>query len=391
MAIFDRISAVGDNISRTAGLVSEKREYIFKQVINTILLFIILLVFGCLDFMDATFHLEYLVQASFWATVGSKLVAGVCAFNIGINFMWDTEIKKDLVLALNKEKYEWLKQFQMDDFGYYVTKVYNPKMKIKAYLSQINYKITLLNRFSRRKNRLLYSSEIPEDAANREQLVAELEEKKRNNRYCIIRQELEDLKKDDFIEKNLDSLRVRYIEVDPTIFELEIDGSKPVYGTKTKGSATAGKVKASSSVAVGMLGFAMFTTALAFEFNSQEFASNIEAFFHYLLKCVEDAAVVLWQLFRGMLKTRKIISSEYTQPYAGRVEVYSNYQKWRLEQGKITFDEYVRIMRIKSAKEIEEELKKQEESKKKDTDTVEIEMTEQEYKEKFGQEEKTTD
>lgn len=340
MNAFDKISSLGDTISQTSGLVAEKREFIFKQAINTILLFIILLVFGCLDFMTATFHLEYLLQASFWATVGSKLIAGICAFNIGINFMWDTEIKKDLVLAENKTKYEHLKQFQYDDFEEFVIKVYNPMMKIRAYLSQINYKISLLNRFSRRKDRLLYSSDLPEN-----------KEKKKTNKYCRIRQELEDLKDKDFIEKNLDSLKVRYIEVDPTIFELEIDGSKPVYGTKTKGSATIGKVKASSSVAVGMLGFAMFTTSLVFEFNGQEFASNMEAFFHYLLKCVEDTAVVLWQLFRGMMKCRKIISSEYTQPYAGRVKVYSEYQKWRLTKNKITLDEYKKIMCFKDPNE----------------------------------------
>ena len=90
-----------------------------------------------------------------------------------------------------------------------------------------------------------------------------------------------------------------------------------------------------------------------------------------------------------MMKTRKIISSEYTQPYAGRVQVYSSYQKWRLDQGKITYEEYVRIMRIKTAKQVEEELQKNKEEKK-DDGTVEIEMTEQEYKEKFGEQEKTT-
>lgn len=348
---FEKISNLGDNISRTSGIVAEKREFVVKQVINTILLFIILLVFGCLDFMTATFHIEYILDPSFWATVGSKLVAGVCAFNIGINFMWDTEIRKDLVLAENKEKYEWLKQFQMDDFEEFVVKVFNPNMKIKAYISQINYKIAWLNRISRRKDRLLYSSELKEH-----------QELKKKNKYCIIRQELEDLKDEKFIKKNLDSLKVRYVEVDPTIFELEIDGSKPVYGVKTKGSATVGKVKASSGVAIGMLGFAMFTTALVFELNKEQFASQMEAFWHYLLKCTEDVGVVLWQLFRGMLKTRKIISSEYTQPYAGRVKVYSDYQRWRYVNGKITQKEYFEIMRVKNPNEeiielTEEELK----------------------------------
>ena len=101
---FEKMSGIADNISRASGFVSEKREYIFKQAINVVLLLILLLVFGCLDFMTATFHIEYIFKASFWATVGSKLVAGVCAFNIGINFMWDTEIVKDVVLAKNIEK-----------------------------------------------------------------------------------------------------------------------------------------------------------------------------------------------------------------------------------------------------------------------------------------------
>ena len=54
MSALDKVSALGDTISQTSGLVAEKRELIFKQAINTILLFIILLVFGCLDFMTAT-------------------------------------------------------------------------------------------------------------------------------------------------------------------------------------------------------------------------------------------------------------------------------------------------------------------------------------------------
>ena len=94
MGLFDRISGIGDTITATTGLIAEKKEFAVKQVVNGILLLVILLVFGCLDFMNATFHIEYIFEPSFWATVGSKLVAGICAFNIGINFMWDTEIKK---------------------------------------------------------------------------------------------------------------------------------------------------------------------------------------------------------------------------------------------------------------------------------------------------------
>ena len=41
------------------------------------------------------------------------------------------------------------------------------------------------------------------------------------------------------------------------------------------------------------------------------------AFWHYFLKACEDLFIILWQAFQGMLRTRKIVSQQYTEPYAG--------------------------------------------------------------------------
>ena len=347
---FTEISRANDVIYDTISIAVSKKEFIGKQIINAFLLFIILLVFGCLDFATLTFHLEFLGTASYWGTVFSKTVAGVCAFNIGINLLWETEILKDKILATAIRIYQRLNKFRKDNFEYFVIHVYNPKEKTKAYISQINHQIFLLNKFSRAKDRLLYSSELPER-----------QEEKKTNKYCIRRQELEDLKKPEFIEKNLDSLKVRYLEVDPTVFDLEIDGSAPTRGTKTRGSVTAGKVKASTNVVLGMLGISMFLTAIGLELNAEQFENQMVAFWHYLLKCATDVGIILWQTFRGMLKTRKIISSELTQPYVGRNKVLKEYYKWELENGFISDEEYNKIII--------------------DKEEVEVEMTEQQLKE----------
>lgn len=319
MEVLDKYNEVQDFVSSAISVASTKKETILKQFVNVFLLFIILLVFGCLDFATLTFHLEYITTASYWGTVGTKVIAGVCAYNIGINMLWDAELKKDKVLNDLIEKYNRLIKYKQIDFEYYVVKIFNIEEKTKAYISQINKRIHTLNRFSRGRDRLLYSSDLPEN-----------QELKKHNWYCIKRQELEDLKKPDFIKKNIDNLKVRYYEVDPSVFELEIDGAVVVRGVKTKGNVNAGRVKASMSMVLGMVMFSMFITAFGLEADKTQFESQMVAFWHYCMKAVEDVGVVLWQFTRGTFQCRKIISSQLTAAYSGRCQVLSKYIDWRL-------------------------------------------------------------
>lgn len=339
---FQKISQANDVLENAISLASSKKEYWAKQIINALLLFIILLVFGCLDFARLKFHFEYLIDPSYWGTVLSKDVAGVCAFNIGINLMWEIEIRKNQILEAAIKLYNHLISFKGDDFEYFVVKVYNPREKRKAYISQINRKIYRLNRFSRARDKLLYSSDLEENQT-----------KKLTNKYCIKRQELEDLKKEDYINKNLDSLKVKYYMVDPTIFDLEIDGSATIHGVKTRGNVNAGKVKASTSVVLGMIGFSMFITAIGLEISQEQFANQMVRFWHYLLKCITDVGIVLWQTYRGMLTSRKIISQELTQPYVGRNKVLKEYYKWQFESEKIDQKKYDSIINFKEELEVE--------------------------------------
>ena len=347
---FEKISSANDKIDDVISLASSKKEFVAKQIINSILLFIILLVFGCLDFASLAFHFERLLNLSYWGTVFSKTVAGLCAFNIGINLMWEIEIRKNVILSKAIELYNHLIKFKEDDFEYFITHIYNPREKTKAYISQIKRKMYRLNMFSKARDKLLYSSDLPER-----------QKEKLTNKYCIKRQELEDLKKEDYIKKNLESLKVKYYLVDATVFELEIDGSATVHGVKTRSNVNAGKVKASSNVLIGMVGFSMFLTAIGLELNKDEFANQMVRFWHYLMKCVTDVGIVLWQTYRGMLGSRKIISQELTQPYVGRNKVLKDYYQWRFQNEKLTQEKYNEIVKFQEEIEVtltEEQLKK---------------------------------
>lgn len=316
------VDKINEGLDWAVGLISSKREFIIKQAANSVLLFIILLVFGCLDFATLEFHAEYLITASYWGTIGTKLIAAICAFNVGINMMLENEIKKSEELQRNKNEYERLIKFKDTDFEYFVNHIFNVKLKIRAYVNHINFQIHRLNKFSRRRDRLLYSSELPEN-----------QEKKKKNHYCVKRAELEELKSDEYINKNIDNIIVRFKEVDPAVFELEINGAQKTKGVKTTGSITVGRIRESSTIVWSMLGLSMLTTSFGLTASKEEFANNMVAFWHYFLKALEDTGIVLWQFVNGTLRARSIVSSQLTQPYAGRNLVLKEYINWRKETG----------------------------------------------------------
>lgn len=318
MGAYEGVKRVNDGLEAINSLLSSKREFILKQAVNSVLLFIILIVFGCLDFATLEFHGEYLLTASYWGTIVTKMIAAICAFNVGINMMLDNEIKKNLELQENISIYNKLIKLKDTDFEYFVVKIFNVELKIKAYKNKINHQIYHLNKLSRRKDRLLYSSDLPEN-----------QPLKKKNRYCIKRAELEELKSDEYINKNIDSIIVNYKEVDPAVFELEINGAQKNTGVVVSGNLGIGRVKESSTIIMSMLAISMLTTSFALSASKEQFESQMVAFWHYCLKAMEDVGVVLWQFLNGILRTRRIVSSQLTKPYAGRIIVLNAYINWR--------------------------------------------------------------
>ena len=308
-------------IDTTHNLISyanSNKNKISKIVINSILLFIIFAIFGCFDFVNFTIDITLLANWKYWTQVFTKTLGGAIAFNIGINLMFDHEIESDKVLAEQREKYERLNDKKdQTTFNYYVVNVFNKEEKKKAYKDKINRKIYWLNKFSTNRSKLLYSSDN--------------EDEKAKNRYCIKRKELEELKSDEYIEKNIDSIIVRYNMVDPIVFELEIDGSRSYRGVKTKGDINFGRARLTSGVVLGMIMISMIITSIVLAPDQQQFENQMVRFGHYVASCATDTGIILWQAFRGMINARKLVSQELTEPFAGRNRVLDCYFQWVID------------------------------------------------------------
>ena len=317
------LQSVTDTAQDLSELASTHRQFIVKQVANILLLLVILVVFGCFDFVHLTFHFEYLKDPNYWGNVAMKVISDICAYNIGINFVIDDVIKRNKVLGKIKNTYEALNSHKERDFEYFVSHVYNPQEKKKMYIDKINRQIYMLNRFSKKSDHILYNSELEEKQALKEK-----------NRYCIKRAQLEYLKSDEYIDKNLESLKVNYREVDHSVFELEINGAQKIKQGKVTGSIGKGRLQASFTTALSIVGITMFLSSFRVDPSKEEFVDGAIAAANYIIKMCTDIGIIIWQFFRGVLSATGIVSQQMTAPYVVRVDVLKRYYAWRQNKGE---------------------------------------------------------
>ena len=352
-----------DIIGKFISYANSSREKITKQIVNSILLLIIFAIFGCFDFLTMSFHMEYLGTANYWTRVISKSIAAVCAYNIGINLSWDRELEKDLILRENADKYQRLNRLRDNEtFNAYVIDIYNPNEKKKAYISKINRQLYWLDKVAKNKDKLLYSYKCDDTDK-----MKEIELQRSKNWYCVKRKELEQLKSEEYIKENLDSINVRYNFVDPIIFDLELDGKSSYQGVKVKGSVYSGRIRSTFSVLIGMIGISMFISSIGLDASQEQALEQMTAFWHYLLTCAEDVGIIIWQTLRGIFGSRKLISSEITQPLIGRNQVLMSYIQW-------CNDNHIETSKSKKIydKLVEIEEKEKEESEAKIDEQVEV-------------------
>lgn len=338
--IVEGVSAAANSLGELSDsmgeLVASKKQFITKQVTNVILLLIILVVFGCFDFLHLTFHAEYLIDPNYWINVLVKVVADICAYNIGVNFIIDDIIKRNSRLKRLVVEYENLNNNRQEDFDEFID-IYNVRERIKAYKSKINHKIYMLTKFSRRRDRLLYTNK---------KVSAE---EKIKNRYCRKRDELERIKTDEFIQENLNALDVKFNDVSAAVFDTELNGAEKVVRNQVTGSINKGRAIASASTMLGVIVFSVVLESVRLAPSQEEFENQMVAAAHYAAKISSDIAIIVWQFIRGVMGTHKIVSMQMTNPLAVRVDILKEYYEWRKENGKFVPQCYIDLLKEKKS------------------------------------------
>ncbi len=348
-------SKMNDVSERFTSLFAGNKEKLFRTVTNVILTIVVLAVFGCFDFVTMEWDWYRIITYAFWTKVTSKTIAAICCFNIGINFNWESALSVFYELKESMATYDALIKDKDDEhFEYYVNQIYNMDSKKKAWINKINRAIYRLDLFSRNKDKLLYTSKIPEGVENYEEKCEELALRKASNKYCIKRAELEELKSEKYIQENLSSLSVRYSKVNPSAFEMDINGKIADEDNKVTGSVNAGRAKATGNVVWGVVLITAVTSAIAISINQQEFVNNIQAFWYYLLSTTVDIGLVAWNLFRGTMACKSIIEDQLHRPYVNRNKVLKAFIAWKVNNNIQPSKSFLHIQELTAKPEIPE-------------------------------------
>lgn len=337
---------------RFTSLFAANKEKLFRTVTNVILTIVVLAVFGCFDFVKMEWAWEKILTYAYWTKVSSKTIAAVCCFNIGINFNWEAALSTFYVLKESITTYEVLIKDKDDEhFEYYVNQVYNRESKKRAWINKINRDIYRLDRWAKNSDRLLYTSKIPLNVEDYEAKCEELEARKASNKYCVKRKELETLKSEAYIRENLDSITIRYSKVNPSAFEMDIDGKTKDEDNKVTGNVNLGKTKATANVVWGVVLITSITTAIAVSINQEELMNNVQAFWYYLMTTMVDVGLVAWNLFRGTTACKTIIEEQIHKPYVNRNKVLKGFIAWKLANNIQPSESYLHIQELMKPEE----------------------------------------
>lgn len=311
---------------KATNYVTDNSQRITKFVINTVMVVIVFAVTGCFDWLNLTFDISRLLTVSYWSKTSIKAISSSLLFNVGINLLFDKTEQNDVSCNEQKKKYEILnKTRDKPTFDTFITKHVNQELKKQAYINSISKKIYWLEKcvFVRNKDKLLYNS-----LSDIEEEQKELDIRKSKNWYCVKKAELEKLRSEEYVNKNLDNIHIKYNYIDPIVFDLDIECRVNHNGYKVKGSVAKGRAKKTSTGILSMIVIGMVTTSILMDASGSQLGEQMQSFWAYIVTMAIDFGTYLWQILRGMASCKPLVNSEITIPLTDRNTLLERYNNW---------------------------------------------------------------
>jgi len=347
-------------VTSSSTWLADHKKRIFVNVSSAVMLIVICGVMGCFDFFKMAFVPSRLMEASYWSHIMTRSICLICALNIGINIWQPYAEESNYQLQRDSMRYDGLISLKSKSFEPFVLTDFNPAEKKKAWTAKMNKRINTLGRFATDSSRMLWG--MP-----KEKLTPELEKRKSKNLYCRKRAVLEAMKDPEWMNANADSLKVRSFKaIDPSVFDLSIDGKERYSGYKLTAHAGAARgIKTANSILYIILVSAMLST-WAISIDEALIESSFIGWVSATLNMIMDVAFVVWQFIKGCMYAPKLVEDEIHRPYIDRIRVMLEYfgsafspmgaDDFKAKDSEITAsaDKAVETIKADKAKAIEE-------------------------------------
>lgn len=282
-------------------------DNVMKKLSYGVILLACLVLIGLADFFIADFNPEIFTTANFWFTILACALANYIMVTYTAIGRIDNALIKDKNVVEKKEELTKTVETNVEtDFDDYLS-VANRERKIRAWKKKISNKIAKLDEHSKDRDRETYWY------GN--------EEEKNTNKYCIRRKSLAEKLEDEYINKNIAYLRVRYVKL--RRYEVT-HGCKQKYDDYKLTTKRNRKVML-DSLPRTMRSISLILVVSSFAFDYREFSvlTLIQFFIRLSTLCIS--------IYTGLSYAENFISDTLIPDMQYRLNVIINYLTWKVK------------------------------------------------------------
>lgn len=276
-----------------------------RKISYAIVLLSVLILIGLADFFVAGCDPEVFKDPNYWFTILT------CALSNYIMLVYTAIEKIDGAMIKNEEVKNKKKELNDSvvksidtDFDDYLS-IENRNRKIKAWKQKISNKIARLDDFTSDKDREVYWYGT--------------EEQKANNKYCLKRKHLIYKLSDEYIQKNIYFLRVKYVK----LRRYEVTNGCKQKGDQYKLTTRKNVKVARDNLPRVMQSISFILMISTFTFDRQEF--GVILVLQYLIKL----GSLFISIYNGMAYGSNYIDNTLLPDYQYRLDVIIKYLNWQ--------------------------------------------------------------
>ena len=287
-----------------------------RTTITFIAIFLILIVEGCMNWVNLEFKWENLLKIELYIITGLNSLLMVSVKIIAYNYL--LPLIKDKNRNLKKEVIKNTKLNEFKDINFYpwCENEYNTHSKIEAWKISISKKLSKLNRKAKDSEIAEYYK-IKKSLNNLKENEQELNIEPNFNEYGKKRELLEFQLTNEYIEDNIEYLNVKYYNINPYDFDIPVSNDKV---NKNKIISHENRAIAFSLAlsCIIMLGLNMLKQLL-------DPTPNSTAFIATIINLGIDLIFMTFQCFSAFLDANKIVKKEILVAYTNRNRILIEY------------------------------------------------------------------
>lgn len=333
----ERYDNARNKISQTG---NQAAAYVQAHWIDYVLIFLILFILNAFDVFILK-RSDRFLSPEYWYHTVCRITAYVLAGILGVRIgypkakavcreLWDAIGKNGHLIILKEQNGAAFSDF---------IDIINLEVKKSAWIAKINKKLAKLDKFSPNWFPLYYK--VPKQEYFDKYKLFKWLMVKRVNKYCAKRKTLEALIVDEFINKNIEILNVRYPRIFPTDFTQTTGTFKKFSAFHTRPNIKANSAKMIGSGVIIAIVIAVLAGSVKLSIDEALVETRIISTFSIIVNSILDVGMTLWKYVSARLECPRIVRQEDLRAVLDQNEILTRFKKTLSSEAIAEYDKTI--------------------------------------------------